>query len=69
MEKESLPISPAGAHLGKKEDLYVQEGRGGEGDRGYETGAMREAWQKIKITNLHPGELPGIALPGNSGDN
>lgn len=37
--KEPMPIFPAGVHLGSREDLYVQEGRGGEGDRGYETGA------------------------------
>lgn len=47
--------------------LYVQEGRGG----GRVTEVMKlelmlEAWQKIKITDLHPGELQGIALPGNS---
>lgn len=47
----------------------MQEGRGrGQGGRGYETGAaVREAWPEIKMTNLHTGELQGIALPGNSG--
>lgn len=47
----------------------MQEGRGqGQGGQGYETGAaVREAWPEIKMTNLHTGELQGIALPGNSG--
>lgn len=45
----------------------MQEGRG----RGRVTEVMKlelmlEAWQKVRITDLHPGELQGTAVPGNS---